>query len=200
MPTHRDPKPKPTPAAPPTEHLVRLRVVCKAPPKPEDYDAEFGLQDNSSTTDWRLHPGAVQANGDHHFEFGLRVRRNPATGSPNFLGDFVHGGAAQRFVYLSWRARHCRAVPPDAAPAGAVWQRRMKIHLATITWPQVEEVVERQGVLEVAVDGTARDGGPNCASVKLLGNGWTVRFLPHHGLREKLPRPERAHAENRAAL
>lgn len=157
----------------PTERNVNMRIICKAPPNPEDYGAEFGLQDNSTTAHWIIHPGAVHPNGDIHFEFGVRVRPNARTGAPNFLGEFVHGDTTKRFVYLSWRPLRWRPGQPES-PSPA-WSRRMKVHLCSITWEQVEHVVQQDGVLEAVVEGTGRDGGPNCASVQVLGDGWSVR-------------------------
>ena len=84
------------------EVSVCLRVICLGPPKPERYDAEFGLQDNSTTSDWVIHPGVVQPSGDIHFECECRVRPNQRTNTPSFLGPFVHGETAKRFLYLSW--------------------------------------------------------------------------------------------------
>src|SRR6266508_3869235 len=91
-----------------TEQRVRLRVICIAPPKPENHGAEFGLQNNSTTTDWVIHAGAAQPNGDIHFECECRIRPNPRTNEPSFLGPFVHGEAAKRFLYLSWRPKDWR--------------------------------------------------------------------------------------------
>ena len=50
----------------------------------------------------------------------------------------------------------------------------MKIHLSTITWELIEQATKSGGVLEATIEGTAKDGGPNCASVPLLGDGWKV--------------------------
>jgi hypothetical protein len=49
------------------------------------------------------------------------------------------------------------------------------VHLNSISWEQIEESVRRGGVLEAVVPGTGLDGGPSCASVPLVGGGWTVR-------------------------
>ena len=51
----------------------------------------------------------------------------------------------------------------------------MKIHLSTITWAQIDGALDEDGFLETRVEGTAADGGPNCASVVLLDGGWQVR-------------------------
>ena len=156
-----------------TERCVRLRVICVAPPPPEQYGAEFGLQDNSTTSDWVIHPGDVQSNGDVHFACECCVRSHPRTQAPNFLGSFVHGGNTERFLYLSWRPKKWRPGLPE--PACPAWVRRMKVHLRSITWKQIEQAGRSGGVLEAVVPGTGRDGGPSCASVPLVGGGWVVR-------------------------
>ena len=156
-----------------SERLVRLRVICKAPPDPDEHGANFGLQDNTTAAHWMLHAGARKANGDFVFECVARVRPNARTGNPNFLGDFVHGKPDERFLYLSWRPKDCRPVQP--AMGSSRWSRRMKIHLSGITWQQIEEATQAGGVLEASVQGTGKDGGTSCASVPLLGGGWAIR-------------------------
>ena len=156
-----------------SEPMVRLRVVCKAPPDPDEHGANFGLQDNSNAAHWTLQAGIKKANGDFLFECNARVRPSARTGDPKFLGDFVHGKPDERFLYLSWRPKDYQPLQP--AMGFSSWTRRMKIHLSGITWQQIEEATQAGGVLEASVQGTCKDGGPNCASVPLLGGGWTVR-------------------------
>jgi hypothetical protein len=144
-----------------------------APPDPDQHGANFGLQDNFTAAHWTVHAGIRKANGDFVFECDARVRPNARTGDPNFLGDFVHGKPDERFLYLSWRPKEWRAGQPEAS--SPYWTRRMKIHLRTITWEQIDEATQLSGVLEASVHGTGKDGGPSCASVPLLGGGWTIR-------------------------
>lgn len=155
-----------------SERIIGLRIICKAPPDPDRHGAVFGLQDSSTTANWVLHSGKRKPNGDLHFECEVRVRPNARTRDPNFLGDFVHGSSEKRFLYLSWRAKDWRLGQRE--PSSLCWQRRMKIHLSTITWELIEQATKSGGVLEATVEGTGKDGGPNCASVPLLGDGWTV--------------------------
>ena len=172
MPASRKPKTKK--ATPPAEELVvNLRILCRAPLRAADYGAEFGLQDNSSTTHWALTPGMARSDGDLQFDFEARVRPHPRTGEPTFLGNYVHGPTDGRFAYLSWRPAGCRL--SQLPPNGPGWVRRMKVHLRSITWAQIRQAVKTGGVLEAAVEGVGRDGGPNCASVPLLGDGWILR-------------------------
>jgi hypothetical protein len=149
-------------AAPSAERQVRVRVTCLRPPDPGAHKAEFGLQDR----DQQVHPGQVLADGSIRFECWLLVRPQAKTGQPNFLGEYAHGSPAQRFLYLSWRPRK---------PRGAPWSRRMKVHLSSITWEQIEEAGQTHSLLEAAVPGTAADGGLKSGSVELLGGGWSVR-------------------------
>lgn len=153
------------------EERIRLRVICRKPLPAHEYGAEFGLQDNSATSPWVIHAGTPRANGDVVFECECRVRPHPRTGAPSFLGDFVHGDAARRFLYLSWRPRNWRPGDPDPAAPG--WVRRIKVHLSSITWSLIDEAV-KGGALEAAVAGTSKDGGPACASIPLEGRGWSV--------------------------
>jgi len=150
---------------------VRLRIICVSPPSPEKHGAAFGLQDNSTTKEWVIHAGKGLPNGDVQFECECRVRRSQARSKPNFLGPFVHGGPADRFLYLSWRPKDWRPGGPEVPPS--TWLRRMKIRLGSITWPQIEQAIRRHGVLEAKVPGTGPSGpfGP----VPLGSEGWTVK-------------------------
>ena len=153
------------------ESRIRLRIICLTPPNPEERGASFGLQDNSTTKEWVIHPGSSQPNGDVHFECECRVRRNSRSGKPNFLGPFVHGGTADRFLYLSWR-------PKDWHPGGPevprwVCLRRMKVRLGSITWTQIGQAVRGNAILEKKVEGTGPSGPFGSAAIG--GEGWTLK-------------------------
>jgi hypothetical protein len=152
-----------------TEELVHLRIICVKPPNPELFGAEFGLQDNSTTTDWIIHRGETRRNGDILFKCECRVKTG--TKGVNFLGAFVHGPKENRFLYLSWKPKGWRPGQSEQA-----WVRRMKIQLNTITPTQIEEALRSKRPLQAAVAGTAGDGGPNCGSVSLI-DGWAVAKL-----------------------
>jgi hypothetical protein len=150
------------------EQKVRLRVICSPLPAPRcaGYEqVELGIQEGEVSR-----PGVPEGDG-LRFECEVRVKPGSKSGSPNFLGPFVFGTPEQRFLYLRWE-RHC---------AGG-WQmfRRMKIHLSSITWEQIEAACRAGGVLEARVSGIGRDGTPACASVPLLGEGWLVGEQPVH--------------------
>ena len=54
------------------------------------------------------------------------------------------------------------------------WQRRIKIPLETITWEMIDSVLEKpKRLLQATIPGTAKDGGPSCATLKPT-DGWKV--------------------------
>ncbi|MEI6358011.1 MAG: DUF5990 family protein, partial [Verrucomicrobiota bacterium] len=53
--------------------------------------------------------------------------------------------------------------------------RRIKVHVRDVTSAQIGRAATTDGVLEARVHAVAKDGGPACASVPLLGGGWTVK-------------------------
>jgi hypothetical protein len=162
---------QPTKTARSAERGVHLRIICFSPPNPEEHGASFGLQDNSTAKEWVIHPGKRRPNGDVEFECECRVRRKPSSSKPNFLGPFVHGGTAGRFLYLSWRPKDWRPGGPDVPRW--IWLRRMKVGLGSITWAQIEQALRDSRVLEVRVPGTGPSGP--FGSLPSGAESWTVK-------------------------
>lgn len=129
-------------------------IICENPP---DLEATaFGLQDKKR----ELVAGELLDDGRLRFRCELTVSQADS-GQPNFTGSFAHGTVQERFLYLTHRALQQNE-----------WQirKRIKVHLKTITWEQVETALTTPGaVLIAAVDGRG------AASVPLLGDGWTVQ-------------------------
>lgn len=142
----------------PDERLIHLRLIClMPPPRHENQATVFGLQDKQGA----VYPGQVQTDGSAHYELEVRAKWNPKTRGPNFLGPYVHGTPEARFLYLSWGYQN---------ETEGRWLKRLKVHLASITWEQIEAVAQMEdGLLEARVEGSGS------ASVPLLGEGWTVR-------------------------
>lgn len=144
--------------------VVRLRVVCVGPPDPVEHDAEFGIQDKKRTVAER----PLDENGDVHYDIEARATWHEQKERPNFLGPWTNGTVEERFLYLAW-------TPLDPGASGpAVWNRRMKIHLKSITWEQVEEAGVAGTALVARVSGRDSAGAIACASVPLLDGGWVV--------------------------
>lgn len=61
----------------------------------------------------------------------------------------------------------------SAGQADSCWTRRAKIGLKEIGWDLVDRALAQSSSLEAKIAGKAGDGGPACATVRLLGVGWT---------------------------
>jgi hypothetical protein len=134
--------------------MITVQVTCINPPTVGE-NMRFGLQDKNV----KLVEGEASDDGSLRFTCQLTVKQT-AEGKPNFLGEYTHGTVQERFLYLTLQALH-----------GGEWQivKRIKIHLKSITWEQVQAVLNQPDkLLAVAVD------GQKAASVRLLGDGWVV--------------------------
>lgn len=91
------------------------------------------------------------------FEFPISVELS--NNVPNFLGKYAQGPKDARFVYVNSGTY--------AGQPGIFWNRRAKLSLMNITRADVEEAIASSNKrLEVSFNGTGRDGGPTCASVR----------------------------------
>lgn len=112
--------------------------------------------------------------GEHvSFDLTVNIINDRTDGSPNFRGPSVQGPPAGRFIYINSGTY--------AGQADSCWSRRAKVSLGGITWELIEEALSKSNaVLEARISGTAGDGGPACATVRLMDGGWKV--LSHDGL------------------
>jgi len=87
------------------------------------------------------------------FDFTMRVAPGP-----KFFGDQVRReGPMRRFVYIR--------VGQLAGDCTSPWSRRMKIDVHDIAQDLLDRAARGDGVLEISVNGTAKDGTPACATV-----------------------------------
>jgi hypothetical protein len=141
------------------DKLIPLRITLVNPPK----GVQFCLQKGKD----ELIDVVLSTGRNIEFSLTLRVRENAKTGVPNFLGEFAQGTAQQRFFYI--------CVGQYAGQKNTEWARRVKIHLSTITWKQINAVLANpKHALLAAYEATLPDGSPSCASVPLIGGGWRV--------------------------
>jgi hypothetical protein len=133
------------------EQKVSLRIIVENPP------VRFAVQRGKDELLQATSTTAKQL----VFEFSVRARDDRSDG-PNFLGPFAQGPAGGRFVYVNSGT--------SAGEAGSPWTRRAKVPLGGITW----SMIKKGSVIEARIEGTARDGGPACATVPLLGGGWKI--------------------------
>jgi hypothetical protein len=135
-----------------SEAKISFRLICVNPP-PDSGSVRFGLQDKKGN----LLAGTKQADGSLLYEFELTAKPGK-DGAADFSGAYVQGTLGTRFLYLS--LGYAGALTPT-------WIKRIKVPLSSIGWEQVEAAQGR--ALEASIDGRG------AATVKLLGEGWTVR-------------------------
>lgn len=140
--------------------MIRLRVIVVDPPPGVAFQMQRGRFD--------LLAPSLNRDGVISFNISLRLGTTLTDGRPNFLGEFAHGTPHDRFLYVNSGSR---AGQPDSC-----WDRRAKVKLSSIDNALIERVLAdtRGVVLEARFLGTARDGGPSCATVPLLDGGWTL--------------------------
>ena len=136
---------------------IRVRIAVLNPPS----GVSFAVQEGKSDL-----VDVKQSSGENLiFEFSLNVadfESNPV----RFTGKFAQGPTSARFVYINSGTL--------SAQAGSCWTRRAKVPLWGVTPELIREAVENNKVLFAEISGRAKDGGPACASVKLL-SGWRVQ-------------------------
>jgi hypothetical protein len=141
---------------------LKLRVVVEGPPPGVAIQVQRGRDGLLAPT----HSDQLSVS----FDFSVRLGPTTNASTLRFLGEFAQGPADARFVYI---CSGKRAGQPDSC-----WDRRAKVALGTITPEQARAALkDERRVLEARVLGTAKDGGPLCASVPLLGNGWVLRTI-----------------------
>lgn len=136
------------------EQIVQVRVKVVEPPR----GVSFSLQEGEKGL---VPPSATEGN-NLLFDFTLKVA-DLHTIPVRFTGPFAQGPASGRFVYICSGSR--------AGQIGSCWSRRAKVPLSSLTEEMVARAMVEGKILEGDIQGVAKDGGPTCASVKLL-NGW----------------------------
>lgn len=138
---------------------VRLRILVVDPPRGVRFAVQRGKAD--------LAPPTRSTATRIAFDLTVRVADGRADTLPNFLGPFAQGPPVGRFVYISSGT--------SAGQMDSCWTRRAKVPFAGISWAMIEEAMANDAaVIEARIGGTARDGGPACATVPLLDGGWRV--------------------------
>jgi hypothetical protein len=131
-----------------------LRIVVTEPYP----DLSLALQQGASGKAVLIPPVASSPK-DLAFHLDVTVEGVLADGRPRFLGAYVQGPPAERFVYLCvWQE--------GGAPIG-----RMKIPLRDLGWPMIE-TLQAGGRIEGRVAGRNHRGGPALATVPILPPGW----------------------------
>ncbi len=149
------------PKEPKSEFVVPLRIVLVAPP----LGVEFGIQEGKGN-DYRTISVQRSKTGNLILEGSINVKGNRADGPPNFAGPISQGPPTGRFLYID--------IGKSAGQFDSCWQRRIKIPLQRIKWEMIDSVPDMsKRLLQATIPGTAKDGGPSCATVKPI-DGWKV--------------------------
>jgi hypothetical protein len=136
-----------------------LRIILIDPPSGVD----FGIQEGKGN-DYKTIAVQRSKSGKLVLECTITVKGNRADGLPNFAGPISQGPPTGRFIYID--------IGKLAGQFESCWERRIKIPLDGITWDMVNSVLEKpRKFLQATIPGTAKDGGPNCATVKPI-DGW----------------------------
>ena len=143
---------------PKTETYLPLRITLVNPPTGVLFAVQRGKAE--------LEMPSVSNGENLSFEFSVRLG-DRADERPNFLGPFVQGPRGGRFVYVNSGTL--------AGQLDSCWTRRAKVGLKDIDWDLVDSVLAHPSSrLEARIVGKAGDGGPACATVRLLGEGWAI--------------------------
>lgn len=138
---------------------VSLRIVVVDPPPHVMWALQLGQSEMAK-------PTTVTRNRVT-FEFTVEAVDGDAMNTLRLRGPAVQGRAGDRFVYLR--------IGTYAGQTGTDVARRAKVRLEGITWDLLVAASARpNAVLEVQFAGTDSKGGAACATVPLLGKGWSV--------------------------
>jgi hypothetical protein len=133
----------------PDQTEIAMRVVIEQP-------VPGVLHSLQSGDDRVLDPKLSKTGEPLAFDFPVRIAPGP-----KFFGDQVRReGPERRFVYVR--------IGQSAGQHGSAWSRRMKIDIHDLA-PELLDRAKAGGILELTVNGTARDGTPACATVKRTG-------------------------------
>ena len=140
---------------------VKIRIVLEAPPPEVDFGLQLGKGKDYETVQKQTSTGQ-----DLFFHGSLTTKNNRSDGSPNFLGPLTQGPPTARFIYVD--------VGQFAGQSESCWSRRMKIPLTGIGWELLKRAAkDEKMVLEARLEGTGRDGGPTCGTVR-PAEGWKL--------------------------
>ena len=144
---------------------VRIRLVCEGLPahRFEGCDGRRNIRVELQTKDG--HEAGSPAGKDSLAWTTEIAMKTDAEDALDFAGPAVHGKRGERFFYLSWSSE--KVIHRERF-------RRMKIHLRDLTTAQIDRALKMNRTLVARVHAIAKDGGPACASVPLLGGGWEV--------------------------
>jgi Family of unknown function (DUF5990) len=142
---------------------IKVKIRLQQPVTGVMYGLQKGTGHNYQTIQQQL-----AADADLNFEMEIGIRGDPLKdAAPSFSGLFVHGPKSAQFLYID--------IGASAGQPGSVWRRRLKIPLVSISWEMIGKLKgDELSYLITDVPGKAKDGTPNCATVKPF-SGWRLK-------------------------
>jgi len=137
---------------------IRLRITILSPPAGTKWALQLGKSD--------LVPPLRAAERAVVFETDVEVTVGSKAEPFRLRGPAVQGRSGDRFLYLNSGT--------SAGDYTSIWSRRAKVPLSGITASLAKAAAREGDILECQFSGTAKDGGPACASITLLSPGWTA--------------------------
>jgi hypothetical protein len=134
---------------------LRLRIVH--PPTGVRWAVQLGRDG--------LLPPIQIATDSVDFEIPLSLGPN-LRGTVQLKGAAIQGPSAARFIYVTSGKR--------AGEPFSCWDRRAKVSLSSINVQQLR-ALNGPALFYGVIQGTARDGGPACASVALIDGEWKMQ-------------------------
>ncbi|MES2056084.1 MAG: DUF5990 family protein [Pseudomonadota bacterium] len=136
--------------APADQIEIPMRIIIEQP-------VPGVLHSLQSKDDQPLDPKRSHGGEPLAFDFPIRIAPGP-----RFLGDQVRReGPERRFVYIR--------IGQSAGDHASPWSRRMKIDIHDLEPGLLDRAAAGDGVIEIAVNGTGKDGTPACATVRPTG-------------------------------
>jgi hypothetical protein len=125
---------------------ITLRIIIEQPV----IGVRHSLQ---AKDDQPLDPKTSQTGEPLSFDLPIRIAPGP-----KFFGDQVRReGPVRRFIYIR--------IGQLAGDPASDWSRRMKIDIHDLDAALLARAIETQGIIEITVNGTGKDGSPACATV-----------------------------------
>jgi hypothetical protein len=137
---------------------IRLRIVVVSPPAGTRWAMQLGRTDLAPPI--RADERAVV------FETDVEVLPGSKAEPFRLRGPAVQGRPGDRFLYLNSGTY--------AGDRASTWSRRAKVPLSGLTAWFAEAAGRKSDLFECRFSGTAKDGGPACASINLPAPGWTA--------------------------
>lgn len=130
---------------------LSIKLTVESPPAGVLVGLQTGKGSDGKPVDVRTTTGGNEI-------FDLQVTAMVAdNGQVKFGGPYIQKDAKGQFFYLRWGR--------SAGQFGTCIDRRTKIYLGTMTPEVVSKAVTNGTTVQILIAGTAKDGGPCCATV-----------------------------------